>query len=439
MVKLTGIFNQINPTKVLVAGDLMLDTYTIGKARRISPEAPVAVLHVQREEHRPGGAGNVILNLISLGVDVVALGRVGPDHAGELLLQTLSAEGVLVEGIVTQACYQTPVKNRIIADNQQVVRVDHEQVSAIPEQLEQKVIESLPLLLDGVNVVAISDYDKGFLSRTLLTALIDLSKQRGIPVIADPKGIDFTKYQGTTVIKPNLGEAYAAANLPSNAPLEQVAARVLQMTQAETLMVTRSEAGISLFHREGSRHDFPVRVREIKDVTGAGDTVLATLTCVLANGLPMTAAAQLSNIAAGIAIEHFGCARVTLSELARRMIEDDIENKVFEEEHLFVLHEALRGRQYALLSICSSDGLTSLIFSTIRQLARKENRDLLVYVRESSPDAEFIDLLASLCEVDFIILKSESLQQLTQQITPEEIYSIEKGQCTPVISVSALY
>ena len=439
MVKLTRIFNQINPTKVLVVGDLMLDTYTIGKVRRISPEAPVAVLHVQSEEHRPGGAGNVILNLISLGVNVVALGRVGPDHAGELLRQTLSDEGVLVDGIVIQSGYQTPVKNRIIADNQQVVRVDREQASAIPEQLEQEVIDSLPSLLDGISVVAISDYDKGFLSRTLLAALIDLAKQRKIPVIADPKGIDFTKYQGATVIKPNLGEAYAAANLPMHAPLEQAAARVLQQTQAETLMITRSEAGISLFHRDGNRQDFPVRVREIKDVTGAGDTVLATLTCVVANGLSINAAAQLSNIAAGIAIEHFGCARVTLSELARRMIEDDIENKVFEEEHLYVLHEALRGRQYALLSICSADGLTSLIFSTIRELARKENRDLLVYVREASPDAEFIDLLASLCEVDFIILKSESLQRLTQQIFPEEIHQIENGRCLPVTSLSSLY
>lgn len=439
MVKITGIFNQIAPTKVMVVGDLMLDTYTIGKVRRISPEAPVAVLHVQREDHRPGGAGNVILNLVSLGVQVVALGRVGNDHAGDLLRETLIAEGVIIDGIVTQPCYKTPVKNRIIADNQQVVRVDHEQVSAIPEQLEQKVIESLSLLLEGVKVVAISDYDKGFLSRTLLTALIDLSKQKGIPVIADPKGIDFSKYSGTTVIKPNLGEAFAAANLPLSAPLDQVAVRVLQMTQAETLMITRSEAGISLFHRDGSRHDFPVRVREIKDVTGAGDTVLAMLTCALANGLPITVAAQLSNIAAGIAIEHFGCARVTLSELARRMIKDNIENKVFEEEHLFVLQEALRDRQYALLSICSTDGLTSLIFSTIRQLARKGTRDLLIYVRDFVPDDELVNLLASLHEVDFIILKSESLQQLTQQISPEEIHSIEKGQCTPLVSVSALY
>lgn len=438
MVRLSGIFSQIAPTKVLVVGDLLLDTYTIGKARRISPEAPVAVLNVQREEHRPGGSGNVILNLVSLGVKVVAIGRVGQDRAGDLLRQTLIDEGVIAEGIVTQHCYQTPVKNRIIADNQQVIRVDHEQISTLPEQLEQQIIEALPSLLEGVNVVAISDYGKGFLSRTLLSALIDLSKLRGIPVITDPKGIDFSKYKGTSIIKPNLGEAFAAANLPNDAPLDQVAARVLQNTEAEMLMVTRSEAGISLFHRDGSRHDFPVRIREIKDVTGAGDTVLAMLTCAVANGLPMTVAVQLSNIAAGIAIEHFGCARVTLSELARRLIEDDIENKVFDEEHLFVLKEALRSRPYALLSICSDEGLTPTLFKTIRQLARKGTRDLLVYLRDDVPNQEMVSLLATLHDVDFIILKSESLQQLIQVITPEEMVSIEKGQCVAVTSVSSL-
>lgn len=439
MVKLTGVFNQIQPCKVMVVGDLMLDTYTIGKARRISPEAPVAVVHVQREEHRPGGAGNVILNLISLGAEVVAIGRVGQDGAGNTLLHVLAEEGTLVQGIVVQPGYPTPIKNRIIAENQQMVRVDHEVISQIPEQLEQSIIEALPELMNGVKVVAISDYGKGFLSRTLLAALIEQAKRYGIPVIADPKGVDFSKYQGTTVIKPNLSEAFAAANLPPDAPLELVASRVLQMSKANTLMVTRSEAGISLFHQDGSRDDFPVRVREVKDVTGAGDTVLAMLTCAMANGLPITTAAQLSNVAAGIAIEHLGCARVTLSELARRLLEDDVGNKVFDEEHLFALQEAMRGRKCAILSVSSSEGLTSLIFSSIRKLCKKGERDLLVYIRDSSPDEEFVNLLASLHDVDFIVLKGESLCHLSQVISPEDIYSLEKGQCERLSTLTALF
>lgn len=438
MVKLIGAFRNIGRSKVMVVGDLLLDTYTIGKARRISPEAPVAVVNVLREEHRPGGAGNVILNLISLGTEVVALGRIGPDAAGVLLKSILASEGVNTDGLVIQQGYSTPVKNRIIAENQQVVRVDHEQISLIPESIEKTLIQSLPELLKGVKVVAISDYGKGFLSRPFLAALIEHAQRQGIMVIADPKGIDFTRYRGTSIIKPNLGEAYAAANLPPEAPLEQVASRVLQLTDASTLMVTRSEAGLSLFHRDGSRHDFPVRVREVKDVTGAGDTVLAMLTCALANGLPLTTAAQLCNIAAGIAIEHFGCARVTLSELARRLLEEDVGNKVFDEEHLFALQEVLKGKKCALLALTSAEGLTSSIFGSIRELSRNGERELLVYVRDPAPDEEFINLLASLHNINFIILQSESLRHLSPFIAPDEIFSISNGECLRLLSLDAV-
>lgn len=438
MVKLTGLFSRIGSTKVMVAGDLMLDTYTVGKARRISPEAPVAVVHVQREESLPGGAGNVILNLVSLGAQVVAIGRVGNDAAGSVLRKSLESEGADTRGIITQQGFPTPVKNRIIAENQQIVRVDHEAAMPIPEQLEQTIIEALPELLKGVSVVAISDYGKGFLSRTLLSAIIEASRKRKIPVVSDPKGVDFSKYAGSTIIKPNLGEAFAAANLTPDAPLEKVAERVLKLADSDTLMVTRSEAGISIFHRDGSRHDFPVRVREVKDVTGAGDTVLAMLTCALANGLPINVAVQLSNVAAGIAIERVGCARVSLSELARRLLEDDVGNKVFDGEHLFALQEALRGKKVALLSISGAQGMTSTIFSAIRKLAAHHKRDLLVYIRDSQPDEEFINLLSSLREVNFILLKSESLKQLFQIIAPEEVCLVENDRVVPHTSLDDL-
>ena len=306
MVRLTGTFSRLGLRKVLVVGDFLLDTYTIGKARRISPEAPVAVVHVQREEHRPGGAGNVVLNLISMGCQVIAVGRMGDDAAGAKMSQVLREEKVDCRGLFIQPAYQTPVKNRIIAESQQIVRVDHEQVVQIPETLEQKIIEALPSLMEGASVIAISDYGKGFLSKTLLTALVDLGRQRGIPIITDPKGVDFSKYAGSTVIKPNLMEAYAAAGMPIEVPLEKVAAKVLELSESDILMVTRSESGISLFFRHGERLDFPVRAREVKDVTGAGDTVLAMMACAMANGLSMGEAVQLSNVAAGIAIERFG-------------------------------------------------------------------------------------------------------------------------------------
>ena len=320
---LTGLFSRLTPATIAVIGDFMLDTYTVGKAKRISPEAPVAVVNVMSEEHRAGGAGNVVLNLISMGATVIAIGRVGNDAAGNLVREIFAEEGISTAGFFVQSGYQTPVKNRIIAENQQIVRVDHEKNLPICEILEQKVIETLPELLQDVKVIAISDYDKGFLSRTLLAAIIEYGKTNGILVITDPKGLDFTKYCGTTIIKPNLSEVYAAANLSREAPLEKAAAHVLTLADAEIVMVTRSEAGISLFYPESEQHDFPVRIHEIKDVTGAGDTVLAMLARALASGLDAKEAAPLCNVAASIAIERFGCARITLSDLAGKLLELD--------------------------------------------------------------------------------------------------------------------
>ncbi|KIC74946.1 Bifunctional protein HldE [Neochlamydia sp. TUME1] len=425
MVRLTGPFSRLGVCKVLVAGDLMLDTYTIGKALRISPEAPVAIIHVQHEENRPGGAGNVMLNLISLGAEVVAVGRVGNDVYGQALKELLSQEKIDVKGIVTQSSYFTPVKNRIIAENQQVVRVDHEKFMNLEEQLEQQIIDHLPVLFQEVQVVALSDYGKGFLTNTLLNAIIEYAKRLGIPVITDPKGRDFTKYIGTTMIKPNLTEAYSAANLSLATALETVAEKILHQVEAEVLLITRSEAGISIFERKGERQDFPVRVHEVKDVTGAGDTVLAMLAYAIGNKLALAEAAQLANVAAGIAIEHLGCARVTLKQLASRLLKYDGENKVFDEEHIFALQQALKGQKITIINVSGVEGLTSTIFQAIRKIAQQDHLKLLVYIRDEKPSEDFIHILASLQEVEFIILATSSLDNFCQLLKPQELHLIE--------------
>lgn len=432
MVKLTGVLSRLGKKKVLVAGDLMLDTYTVGKAKRISPEAPVAVVQVQRSEHRPGGSGNVILNLISLGAQVVALGRVGRDAHGAILKDCFVKENVELLGIVEQEGYQTPIKNRIIADNQQMLRIDHESISPLPEMLEQEICEKLPILMEGVDIVAISDYGKGFLSRSLLSALIEAARSMNIPVISDPKGIDFSKYCGSTIIKPNLSEAYSAANLPTDAPLDMAAEKVLRLTQADVLMITRSEHGISLFYKEGCREDFPVQIREVKDVTGAGDTVLAVLAYAIASELTLAEATQLANVAAGIAIEHMGCARVTLGDLARRLLLFDVENKVFDGEHIFALKQALETKKYAVLSVSGERGLTSDIFNAIRKISA--NSDLIVFVRDENPDPQFVNILAALHDVNFIFVCSNSLQNLCEQISPHQAYTLNDTCLAPSIA-----
>lgn len=439
MVKLSRIFRRLNPVRVCVIGDLMYDTYTTGKVKRISPEAPVSILHVLKEEGRPGGAGNVILNLISLGAQVIGVGRVGHDIAGESIVKALAAEGVDTSGILTQHLYQTPVKNRLIADAQQVLRVDFENISPIPENVEQEVVDKLPALLDEIDILAISDYGKGFLSRSLLMAVIEMAKVRDIPVIVDPKGDDFSRYQGATVLKPNLQEAYAAAKLSHASSLEQVAEALFKKVSIDLLMITRSEAGISLFSRDGTRFDFPVRSKEVKDVTGAGDTVLAMISFALANDLEVSDATQLANIAAGIAIERLGCARINLSDLANRLLEFDVDNKVFDEDHLFALQQALKDNNYIVLGIDSAQGMTTALFRSIRQLAeRNKEAKLIIYVRDSHPDEEFVLLLSSLAEVDFVVLKCESLKNLCEIIHPQEVFVIEDHKLVALDHFKAL-
>lgn len=316
MVDLFRPLSQIKPQKILVVGDFVLDAYTVGQAKRISPEAPVPVLLVHHEERRPGMAGNVALNLVSLGMQVVVAGRVGRDFAGEMFLNTLSSEGVDTTAVLVEQEFQTPLKNRIIASNQQIVRVDHEKIQPLEAQSEQKIIEKITAVLGEIQLIAVSDYAKGSVTRSLIAFLVDAARKRSIPIVVDPKGIDFSKYSGVTVVKPNLVELYAAANLPFDAPLDLAAQSVLNASKAQVLMVTRSEEGSSLFYSSGKREDFAVRSREVKDVTGAGDTVLAMLAAALANRLAFADAARLANVAAGLAIEKFGCARIALSEIA---------------------------------------------------------------------------------------------------------------------------
>jgi D-glycero-beta-D-manno-heptose-7-phosphate kinase len=425
MVKLAGTLSHFQSISAMVVGDFMLDTYTSGRVRRISPEAPVPVMEVMRQESRPGGAGNVVLNLTALGAKVFAIGRIGADTEGERLKESLAQQGVDLEGLLIEEHYRTPVKNRLIADSQQLLRVDQETICPIQASFEEKVIKKLRRILPQVKVVALSDYGKGFLTSSLIAQIIALAKEERVPVIVDPKGADFSKYKGATLLKPNLSEAYAAAKMAPDASLDSVAERILHTADVDMLLITRSEAGISVFDRSLKRRDFPVRSREVKDVTGAGDTVLAVISTALANGLDISFAAQLANIAAGIAIERLGCVQVTISDLARRLLEYDTDTKIFDDSHTFALRQVLKDKCYSLLVLPKGQKMSNGLFRALRSLRLQEEEELIVYVRDSHPDDEFIYFLSSLQEVDYIILQSESLKVLCESIQPREIYFLE--------------
>ena len=406
MVNLIGNFSHLDRKKVLVAGDLMLDTYTIGKAKRISPEAPVAVVEVQKSEERAGGAGNAILNLISMGADVIALGRVGADDAGRSLKASLELEGVDIQGIIEEKEFRTPIKNRIIADGQQIVRVDHETIKAISSDAEDALIQKLPSLLKDVQTVAISDYGKGFLSERLLKELIRAARALNIFIIADPKGTDFKRYSHVNLIKPNLKEAYLAAHMDMTHPLKDAANRILANTQSQYLMVTRSEDGISLFENGAEQKDFPVAAKQVKDVTGAGDTVLAMLTISIANNLPLPVAIHFSNVAASIAIEQFGCARITLPQLAKRLLEIDASNKIFDADHIHALQAALKDHPCSLISLSGNTQPTSQMVHTLALHKKTTGRSIMAAIHGTA-DENVIEMLSALHPIDYILLNTE--------------------------------
>ena len=438
MVKLAKTLSHFQPISALVIGDFMLDTYTTGRVKRISPEAPVPVMEVLRQDSRPGGAGNVVLNLIALGAKVIVMGRIGEDHEGDLLKQSLSREGVSLAGLLVEKQYRTPVKNRLIADSQQLLRVDLETITPIQHDFEKKVMQQIRKFLPQVQVVALSDYGKGFLTHTLIAEVVALAKTFEIPVIVDPKGSDFGKYKGASILKPNLSEAYAAAKMSIDTPLDFVAKRLIEITEVDRLLITRSEAGISLFDSSMERTDFPARSREVKDVTGAGDTVLAVLSAALANGLDITSATQLANIAAGIEIERLGCAQVTISDLARRILEYEPDTKIFDDSHTYALQQVLKDKCFSLLVLDGGQNMSNALFRALRKLEDDEGTELIVYIRDSHSEDEFIHFLSSMQEVDYIILQGESLKALCEKIQPRSIYFLDGEQLQSIPSAQTL-
>ena len=422
MVALVNSLSQLKRSKIVVLGDLLLDSYTMGRVQRISPEAPVPVVCVEKETHLPGGAGNVALNLVSLGAEAIFVGRVGEDFAGQLLQKTLKDKGVTTNWLFSQAHYPTPVKNRVIASNQQIVRIDHETIQPLSLLLEQEIITALPQILQGIKVVALSDYGKGFLTPNLLKALFHYTSCHGITVITDPKGTDFSKYRGTTIIK-----AYQAVNFSQEVDLSEVAHAILKVTEAQTVMITRSEAGLSLFNRQGERKDFPVQVREVKDVTGAGDTVLAMLTYAIANEISYEESAEFCNIAAGIVIEQLGCARVNLADISHRLLEKQMHCKLFDEKQLFALEKVLTHCPYTILVLEELSSITPTLFEALSKLSTPDS-SLLLYLKDGSPCSTSLKMLTSLMEVNFILIHSAKVEKVCHQLTPKAVYSFYSGQ-----------
>lgn len=302
---------DLSATRLLVVGDVMLDRYWFGDVARISPEAPVAVVKVQRCEERPGGAANVARNIASLGARVALLSVVGDDEAGRSLLALLAASGIDVS-LHVDAAISTTVKLRVIGRQQQLLRIDFE-TSPSHEVLRAKLHDFKTRLAD-CDAVILSDYGKGGL--THIGEMIRLARDAGKKVLVDPKGDDFSKYAGATVVTPNRAELRAVVGRwHDEVELARKAEALRAELGLEALLVTRSEEGMSLFHAGGAWHETAV-AREVFDVSGAGDTVIASLAVMLAGGASWGEAVHAANVAAGVVVGKLGTAVVSRDELA---------------------------------------------------------------------------------------------------------------------------
>jgi D-beta-D-heptose 7-phosphate kinase / D-beta-D-heptose 1-phosphate adenosyltransferase len=305
--------------RVLVVGDVMLDRYWHGKAGRISPEAPVPVVKVASREDRPGGAGNVALNAAALGAAATVLGITGNDEAGRELQLRLSAAGVLC-GFQQSESAPTITKLRVISQHQQLLRVDFEQEFSALDVAELQA-RALAALAD-TQVLVLSDYGKGALADTRM--LIQAARARGIPVIVDPKGTDFSRYSGATLITPNLSEFEAVVGVcDSEQELVARGQTLLAQLNLEALLVTRGEHGMTLLRPNTAELHLPARAREVFDVTGAGDTVVSVLASALAAGSSLEEATALANLAAGLVVAKLGTAAISGPELRRAIQRED--------------------------------------------------------------------------------------------------------------------
>ncbi len=309
--------------RVLVVGDLMLDRYILGEVERISPEAPVPVLrHAQRYE-RPGGAANVAMNLAGLGCQTLLAGFWGSDGEGKMLAGLLEEAGVDTTGVVSSTL-PTISKTRIVARTQQLLRLDVESQEAIPAEELVRLKARATELVSKVHAVVLSDYAKGALTTEMCEAILRAARQAGVPVLADPKTRDFSKYSGATTVCPNLQELSQATGVPAQETERLMAAARAQMIEHDFrfLTVTMSEKGIRILSRDVDAQgqpesDFysPARAQEVFDVSGAGDTVIATLAAGLAGGLHMHTAVELANLAAGIVVGKVGTVPIARHEL----------------------------------------------------------------------------------------------------------------------------
>jgi D-beta-D-heptose 7-phosphate kinase/D-beta-D-heptose 1-phosphate adenosyltransferase len=314
------LIDRFSSRRITVVGDVMLDRFVIGRVSRVSPEAPVPVVVFEQEEFRLGGAANVANNLRELGGAVDLIGVIGNDDSGTQLKNELAAKGIHSTGLITDLGRRTTTKMRVVTTrNQQVSRIDFESDHEVGAAIEDALASQIDMRARSAQVVLVSDYQKGVVTRRTMAHLVAFAHQNGIPVIVDPKVPHIDYYAGAALVTPNHIEAESATNsrISTNEDARRAAIALRQRIGVESVLITRGEHGMWLDHG-GEDGYLPTSAREVSDVTGAGDTVIATLALAIAAGATMPEAARLANEAAGIVVGRFGASTVSPDELKAR-------------------------------------------------------------------------------------------------------------------------
>lgn len=442
-----SLFTRARGIRALVIGDLMLDEYLWGKAERISPEAPVQVVDVTRQELRLGGAGNVANNLVALGCGVTVCSVIGGDENGTVLQHVFSGKGVDVSGVFEDPGRTTSKKTRVVAVNQQIVRIDRESRESVSGDYEERVLGFLAARGHEFQVILVSDYAKGVLTPRLLAGITAAARKVGVPVVVDPKGSDYARYRGATILTPNRREAEIASGIMihDEESLGQAATALFDVGGFEAILITRSERGMSLFRRDGDAIHIPTVAREVYDVTGAGDTVLAVLGVALACGLDLASAARLANVAAGIAVGKVGTSTVSPAEIIAEVSHDhpDSDTKI---KNLDVLASIVAAEKEKGKRVVFTNGCFDLLHvGHVKYLQKARSfGDLLVLglnsdasvrrlkgeMRPLIGEEERAHILAALDCIDYVVIFDEDTPlRLIETLKP--LVLVKGGDYTP--------
>ncbi|HMQ21245.1 MAG TPA: D-glycero-beta-D-manno-heptose-7-phosphate kinase [Planctomycetota bacterium] len=452
MLSLYEQLSHAQHPRVLVVGDLILDRYVEGEARRVSPEAPVLVFESSFASYRLGGACNVAANVVSVGGSAVCLGLVGNDEGADRLAKRLVEAKIGVDGLVHDEQRLTTVKTRYVSRTHQVLRVDEETKQRASAEAQAKIFAFLDERLGDFDAMILSDYGKGVLDEACLRRAIDRGRERGIPVLVDPKGNDYRKYRGATLVTPNRLEAEVASgvSIDGEAALERVAKGLAESCGLDSVVITLGPDGIYFRTKEGETGIFPTEARAVYDVTGAGDTVVAILAFALAAGFELPSALRLANHAAGIVVGRFGTAAVTRDELLAALGGHET-GKVLDDASLAKLLVELRSEKRRVVFTNGCFDLLHPGHLDYLEKARAYGDVLIVGVNDDAsirrqgkgddrpinPLADRLALLAGLEVVDYLVpFGSDTPESLIERITPHILVKGEDWRDKGVVGAS---